>query len=80
MLKKYGLQCKSNDISQEMVKKAKENYPSCDFKVADVSKNINFQPIYTHVLCLHFKLHDENKDSFSIIYSWLMLEVSYFVF
>ena len=68
-LKNMGYNARGIDISQEMVKKAKVNYPSCDFKVADVSKNINFQPnSITHVLCLYFTIYMMKiKDSFSTI-------------
>ena len=42
-LNKMGYNAKGIDISPSMVKKAKQNYPERDFKVADVSKNIIFK-------------------------------------
>ena len=74
-LKNMGYNARGIDISQEMVKKAKVNYPSCDFKVADVSKNINFQPnSITHVLCLYFTIYmmKNKRQFFNNCYCWLM--------
>lgn len=70
-----GYKVKGIDSSDAMVKKAKENYPNCDFKVADVSKNITFQPnSVTHILCLYFTIYmiKNKRQFFNNCYNWLM--------
>lgn len=70
-----GYNVKGIDKSSAMVKKANENYPNCDFKVADVSKNITFQPnSITHILCLYFTIYmiKNKRQFFNNCYSWLM--------
>jgi len=74
-LKKMGYNASGIDISPAMVKKAKENYPSCNFKVADVSTNINFQPkSLTHILGLYFTIYmiKNKRQFFNNCYNWLM--------
>uniref|UniRef100_A0A6C0CP97 Methyltransferase type 11 domain-containing protein n=1 Tax=viral metagenome TaxID=1070528 RepID=A0A6C0CP97_9ZZZZ len=74
-LKKLGYNASGIDISPSMVKKAKENYPDCNFKVADVSKNINFQPAsLTHILCLYFTIYmiKDKRHFFNNCSSWLI--------
>ena len=73
-LKSMGFNVSGIDISPAMVKKAKENYPNCNFKVADVSTNINFQPnSLTHILCLYFTIYmiKNKRQFFNNCYSWL---------
>jgi SAM-dependent methyltransferase len=46
------------DNSEEMVKKAKENYPNYDFIQGDIMNANNFQPYsFTHILCLYFTIY-----------------------
>ena len=74
-LSKMGYNVRGIDISPSMVKKAKQNYPDCNFKVGDVAKNINFQPnSLTHILCLYFTIYmiKNKRQFFNNCYSWLM--------
>jgi len=54
------------DVSPAMIKKAKEYYPACNFKVGDVTRGKEFSPSsFTHILCLYFTIYYfENKDLF----------------
>lgn len=74
-LSEMGYNVKGIDTSSAMVKKAKENYPNCDFKVANVAKNITFQPnSITHILCLYFTIYmiKNKRQFFNNCYNWLM--------
>lgn len=63
------------DISPSMVKKAKENYPDYDFKVADALYNGSFAPSsFTHILCLYFTIYymKDKMRFFNNCMDWLM--------
>lgn len=63
------------DTSPSMIKKAKENYPSLNFKEANVlNKDIFHNNTFTHILCLYFTIYYiENKaDFFNNCMDWLM--------
>jgi SAM-dependent methyltransferase len=63
------------DTSPSMIKKAKENYPSLNFKQANVlNKDIFHNNTFTHILCLYFTIYYiENKaDFFNNCIDWLM--------
>jgi len=46
------------DISPEMVKKAKENYPNLEFKQGDVLETMLFSgDSFTHITCLYFTIY-----------------------
>jgi SAM-dependent methyltransferase len=63
------------DNSQAMVNKAKENYPTLNFQLADVLNRDNFKNnMFTHILCLYFTIYYmENKQKFfNNCMEWLM--------
>jgi len=63
------------DISPSMIKKAKDNYPDYDFKVADALYNGSFQPhTFTHILCLYFTIYymKDKMRFFNNCMDWLM--------
>jgi SAM-dependent methyltransferase len=63
------------DISPSMIKKAKENYPSLDFKVGDaIDNNLFNMNSLTHVLCLYFTIYlfKDKKHFFDNSMDWLM--------
>jgi SAM-dependent methyltransferase len=63
------------DTSPSMIKKAKENYPTLNFKQANVlNKDIFHNNTFTHILCLYFTIYYiENKtDFFNNCMDWLM--------
>jgi SAM-dependent methyltransferase len=63
------------DTSPSMIKKAKENYPSLNFKQANVlNKDIFQNNTFTHILCLYFTIYYiENKSEFfNNCMDWLM--------
>ena len=62
------------DQSSAMVKKAKENYPECQFIQGDVLNNYQFEKqSFTHILCLYFTIYYfPNKNLFlENCYQWL---------
>jgi SAM-dependent methyltransferase len=63
------------DNSPSMIKKAKENYPSLNFKQADVLNKDNFNNnTFTHIMCLYFTLYyiDNKEAFFNNCMDWLM--------
>ena len=63
------------DISPSMIKKAKENYPSLDFRVGDAIDNNLFNlNSLTHILCLYFTIYffKDKKHFFDNCIDWLM--------
>jgi SAM-dependent methyltransferase len=63
------------DTSPSMIKKAKENYPTLNFKEANVlNKDIFHNNTFTHILCLYFTIYYiENKaEFFNNCMDWLM--------
>jgi SAM-dependent methyltransferase len=70
-----GLNAEGVDISQSMVKQAKENYPNYDFKQGDVRNAMLFNSgSFTHILCLYFTIYyiQDKAQFFSNCFNWLM--------
>jgi SAM-dependent methyltransferase len=62
------------DTSENMVKKAKENYPQSSFQVGDALKAMQFEPnSFTHILCLYFTIYymQDKNVFFSNCMRWL---------
>jgi SAM-dependent methyltransferase len=63
------------DISDSMIKKAKENFPNYKFKVADALNSGEFESdSFTHILCLYFTIYyfNDKKTFFNNCFKWLM--------
>jgi len=63
------------DVSQDMVNKAKEMYPTLDFMQGDVNNAMTFQPqSFTHILCLYFTIYyiQDKLQFFRNCMNWLM--------
>ena len=74
LMKEKGYNIIGIDNSQYMIKKAKEKYSDCNFKIADVLKNnIFYTNSFTHILCLNLTFYYfENKDLFfKNCFAWL---------
>lgn len=70
-----GIKAVGVDISQAMVKKAKENYPDSEFKQGDVMDTMLFSPSsFTHITCLYFTIYyiQDKRRFFSNCIEWLM--------
>ena len=75
LLSERGYNVVGLDNSDEMIAKAKENYPQYDFVKGDIMNANQFQPnSFTHVLCLYFTIYYmQNKmQFFSNCYNLLM--------
>lgn len=63
------------DISESMIKKAKENYPNEKFMVADALNPNDFTSnSFTHILCMYFTIYyfKDKRLFFENAYKWLM--------
>ena len=63
------------DISPDMIKQAKEKFPSLKFKVGDAMSSDTFAPnSFTHILCLYFTIYyfPDKEKFFSNCMEWLM--------
>lgn len=63
------------DISPSMIKKAKENFPEYNFKVADALDNGAFNSnTFTHILCMYFTIYyfEDKKVFFNNSMNWLV--------
>ena len=63
------------DISPSMIKKAKEQYPQCKFKVGDAQDmNLFKMNSLTHILCLYFAIYyfKDKRHFFDNCMDWLM--------
>ena len=63
------------DISQAMIKEAKNKYPNSEFKLGNALDNSLFQQQYlTHILCLYFTVYyfKEKQQFFYNCMDWLM--------
>ncbi len=63
------------DISPEMVKKAKENYPDQKYSVGDATNSSLFKPdSVTHILCFYFTIYymKDKNQFFQNCMKWLM--------
>lgn len=74
-LNEQGYRTIGMDISPAMLKKAKENFPSCKFMLGDAtgSPDVNYNS-FTHVLSLYFTIYYmKNKNAFFInCMNWLI--------
>ena len=63
------------DISESMIKKAKENFPDYKFKVGDALDGSTFNPSsFTHILCMYFTIYyfKDKTQFFNNCFKWLM--------
>jgi SAM-dependent methyltransferase len=70
-----GIKAVGVDISQAMVKKAKENYPDSEFKQGDVMNTLLFTPnSFSHITCLYFTIYylNDKRRFFNNCMEWLM--------
>ena len=73
-LNKQNLEVVGVDISEAMVKKAKDNYPKATFKQGNALDKSLFNPnSFTHIMCMYFTIYYmENKSEFfKNCYYWL---------
>ena len=62
------------DISKEMIKKARMNYPNSTFKLGNAINSFEFEPdSFTHICCLNLTIYYiKNKQQlFNNCYNWL---------
>jgi len=62
------------DISPAMIKKAKENYPDCEFKVTNALNSMEFNSeTFTHITCLYFTIYyiKDKQRFFENCFNWL---------
>ena len=70
-----GIDVLGIDISPSMIKKAKENFPDYEFKVADALNGGEFDSeSFTHILCMYFTIYyfEDKKRFFDNAFNWLM--------
>jgi SAM-dependent methyltransferase len=63
------------DKSEAMIKKAKENYPTCKFVLGNALDTVQFHPdTFTHILCLYFTIYymQDKSQFFQNCFQWLM--------
>ncbi len=73
-LNKQNLQVVGVDISEAMVKKAKENYPKAQFQQGNVLERSLFIPdSFTHIMCMYFTIYymQDKNMFFKNCYYWL---------
>lgn len=82
-LNEQGYRTIGMDISPAMLKKAKENFPSCKFMLGDAtgSPDINYNS-FTHILSLYFTIYYmKNKNVFYKLYelvnSWRIFIITF---
>jgi len=74
-LSKHDLKVIGIDISPNMIEKAKENFPSNEFKIGDAMDNYLFNMnSLTHILCLYFTIYyfEDKRHFFNNCIDWLM--------
>ena len=74
-LAEHGYKVVGIDISPSMIKKAKENYPTLDFKVSDALETMAFPAnSFTHITCLYFTIYyiKDKRLFFENCLHWLM--------
>lgn len=74
-LAEHGYKVVGIDISPSMIKKAKENYPTLDFKVSDALDTMAFPgSSFTHITCLYFTIYyiKNKRLFFENCMHWLM--------
>lgn len=70
-----GLDVVGIDISESMIKKAKENFPDYKFNISDALNNNAFEPnTFTHILCMYFTIYymQDKTQFFHNCFNWLM--------
>jgi len=70
-----GLDIIGIDISESMIKKAKENFPDYKFNVGDALDSNIFEPnLFTHILCMYFTIYyfKDKTQFFNNCFRWLM--------
>lgn len=70
-----GINVEGIDISEAMIKKAKENFPNYKFQVADALNGGIYGPsTFTHILCMYFTIYYfKDKSAFlKNAFNWLM--------
>ncbi len=75
LMEAQGIKARGVDVSNAMVKKAKENYPQFDFVQGDVRNALLFMPdSYTHIFCLYFSIYyfKDKNIFFNNCMKWLM--------
>ena len=73
-LQSYNFDVIGLDISDAMVKKAKQNYPDSKFKQGDATNKDLFAPSsFTHILCMYFTLYyiKNKRQFFENCFEWL---------
>ena len=73
-ISKLQIKCLGIDNSKSMIKKAKNKYPTCSFKHANILQSILFpSDTFSHILCLYFTIYYiKNKRLFlQNCYNWL---------
>jgi len=75
LLGSKGLDIIGIDISESMIKKAKENFPDYKFNVGDALDGNTFDPdLFTHILCMYFTIYylKDKTKFFNNCFKWLM--------
>jgi len=75
LLGSKGLDIIGIDISESMIKKAKENFPDYKFNVGDALDGNTFEPdLFTHILCMYFTIYylKDKTKFFNNCFKWLM--------
>lgn len=75
LLNNNNINCIGIDISQEMINKAKENYPQLNFKLANALDNMVFQDNeFTHISCLNYTIYciKDKEQFFENCFKWLI--------
>lgn len=75
LLNNNNINCIGIDISQEMINKAKQNYPQLNFKLANALDNMLFQDNeFTHISCLNYTIYCiKDKEQFlENCFKWLI--------
>ncbi len=70
-----NINCIGIDISQEMINKAKQNYPQLNFKLANALDNMVFQDNeFTHISCLNYTIYciKDKEQFFENCFKWLI--------
>lgn len=63
------------DISPDMIKLAKNNYPNYKYELGNALDNMKYESnSYTHITCLYFTIYymKDKKQFFENAYNWLM--------
>ena len=75
LLNNNNINCIGIDISQEMINKARQNYPQLNFKLANALDNMVFQDNeFTHISCLNYTIYciKDKEQFFENCFKWLI--------